>query len=127
MFQKNGGQEAQVKDRVKRVALVMGQVWRIGKRRFSGDWERRLWLFDRLIWTVMGYGVEIWDWEERDNTEMVGKKYLRLVMGGDGITPGYLIREELQRKKIMSRTGRRAWEYKKRLEEKRRRELARLC
>lgn len=26
---------------------------------FGGDWRRRLWLFDKLIWTLMSYGVEI--------------------------------------------------------------------
>jgi len=31
----------------------------IGKRRFGKDWGRRLWLFDRLVWTILGYGVEI--------------------------------------------------------------------
>lgn len=30
-LQRNGGQEAQVKDRVRRAAAVMGQVWGIGK------------------------------------------------------------------------------------------------
>lgn len=23
------------------------------------DWGRRLWLFDRLVWTMMRYGIEI--------------------------------------------------------------------
>ncbi|XP_071577986.1 uncharacterized protein [Temnothorax nylanderi] len=65
-LQRNGGQEAHVKERVKKAAAVMGKVWGIGKRRFGKDWGRRLWLFDKLVWTVMGYGVEIWGWEERE-------------------------------------------------------------
>lgn len=43
----------------------MGQIWGIGKRWFGRDSGRRFWLFDRLVWTVMEYGVEIWDWKER--------------------------------------------------------------
>lgn len=35
-MQRNGGQEAQVRDRIKRVAAIMAQVWGIGKRRFRG-------------------------------------------------------------------------------------------
>lgn len=58
-LQKNGEQEAHVKKRVKRAA-VMGQVWGIGKRRFEKNWGRILWMFDRLVWTVLGYGVEVW-------------------------------------------------------------------
>ena len=34
-MQRNGGQEAHIKERVKRAAVVMRQVWGIGKRRFG--------------------------------------------------------------------------------------------
>lgn len=44
VLQKNDGQEAQIKDRVRRVAAIMGQVWGLGKRRYGGVWGRRLWL-----------------------------------------------------------------------------------
>jgi len=56
VFQRNGGQKAHIKDRITRAAAE--QIWGIGKRRFKGDWGRRLWLFDKLIWTVLSYGVE---------------------------------------------------------------------
>lgn len=36
-FQRNGGQEAQVRDKVEKVAVVMGQIWGIGKKRFGKD------------------------------------------------------------------------------------------
>lgn len=39
----DGGQKAQVRDRVKKAAAALGQVWGIGKRRFGRDWSRRLW------------------------------------------------------------------------------------
>lgn len=66
MLQRNGGQEALVKERVRKAAAIMGQVWGIGKRRFRGDGGRRLWIFDRLVWMVMSYEAEIWGWEERE-------------------------------------------------------------
>lgn len=28
-----------------------------------------MWFFDRLVWTVLGYGVEIWRWRERERME----------------------------------------------------------
>lgn len=37
----------------------------------------------------------------------------------NGVTPGYLIREKIQREKIRSRARRRAWRFEKRLEEER--------
>lgn len=36
-------------------------------------------------------------------------------MGVDGVMPEYLIKEELQRERIRSRAGRKAWGYEKRL------------
>lgn len=56
----NGGQKVQVEKRVRKGAAVMREMWGIGKRRFGKDLARRLWLFDRLIWAVISYGVEIW-------------------------------------------------------------------
>lgn len=42
VMQKNEGQKAHVRKRVRRATLIMGQVWGIGKRRFEGDWEREV-------------------------------------------------------------------------------------
>lgn len=42
IFQRNGGQEAHLRDRVKKETAVMGQMWNLGKRRFSCDWGKRL-------------------------------------------------------------------------------------
>lgn len=47
-------------------ARVMGQMWGIGKRRFG---KRRIWLFDRLMWTVARYRMEIWGWKKRKEIE----------------------------------------------------------
>lgn len=127
VFQSNGGQESQIKDRVKRGMAVMGQVWGIGKRRFGGEWGKRLWLFDRLIWTVVAYGVEIWGWKEREKIERLQERYLRWLLGVSRMTPGYMVREELQREKLRTRAGRRAWRMEERLAEGRGSELARRC
>lgn len=60
VLQKNGRQEAQIRDHSRRkAATIMGHVWGIRKRRFGKNWGRRLWLLDRLVCTVMGYEVEI--------------------------------------------------------------------
>lgn len=42
-------------------------------------------------------------------------------------TPGYMIREEMQRNKLRGRAARRAWNFEKRLEEGKGGELARKC
>lgn len=77
----------------------MGQVWGIGKRRYGKDWGKRIWFFDSLIWTVMGYGVEVWGMGEREGLK---ERYMRWVLG-----VGYLVKEELQREKLGKRACRR--------------------
>lgn len=57
-LQRNGGQEAHIKEKVKRAANK-GGIWGIRKRRFGKHWGKRIWLFDRLVWTALSYRVEI--------------------------------------------------------------------
>lgn len=61
---------------------------------------------------VMGYGMEIWEWKEREELEKIEERYLRWLLSVERRTPGYLVREELQREKLCIRAGRRTWEYK---------------
>ncbi|KAL6418089.1 hypothetical protein ACFW04_012823 [Cataglyphis niger] len=135
-FRKRGGRERKVNWRWKRKVIevkikegsaVMGQVWGIGKRKFKNDWGRRLWLFNKLVWTVMGYGIEIWGWGERKELEKLQEKYLRWMLGVKWGTTGYMVREELQREKLRGRAGRRGWRFEKRLEEGRGSGIARRC
>lgn len=105
----------------------MRGVWGIGKWRFGNDWGKRIWLFDKLVWTVMSYGVEIWGWREREEMERLEERFLRWILGIEWNTLGYMVREELQRFRLGGRGGRRAWGYEKRLEEGRGSELARMC
>lgn len=69
-----------------------------------------MWLFDSLIWTVMSYGVEVWGWKEKESMETLEERHLRL-LGVNKVTPGYLVRKEIQREKIRGRVKRRAWRF----------------
>ncbi|EZA58483.1 hypothetical protein X777_01104 [Ooceraea biroi] len=66
---------------------------------------------------MISYGVEVWGWKERKEIERLQERYIRWVMGVERQTPGYLIREEVQRDLLKGRAGMRAWKYEKRLEE----------
>jgi len=61
---------------VRKAMAVMGQVWRIEKRKFGGNWERRLKLFDWLMESVVGFGAEIWRWKEWEKVEKLQKRYI---------------------------------------------------
>jgi len=64
-----------------KTAAILGQIWGIGKRR---DWDRRLWLFDRLVWTVMGYGNggKNMGLEGKRRVREVGEEILEMGAGG---------------------------------------------
>lgn len=128
IFQRNGGIERHVGERVRKAGGVMREVWEIGKRWFGEDVRRRFWLFDMLVWTVMGYGVEIWGWRERERIERVQERYGRWVLGLDWETPGSMLREELKMDKLRLRGAKRAWwKYEERLREGKGSEWARRC
>ena len=123
----SGGQEEHVKERVRKGAALLGQVWGIGKRKCGKDWGRRLWLFDKLVWAVISYGVEVWGWKCREKVEGLHERYMKWVLGVDYCTPGYMVREELQRGMMKGGAGMRAWGYERKLEEGKGGELAREC
>lgn len=45
------------------------------------------------------------------------ERYGRWVLGLEGWTPGYMVREELKREKLVLRGAERAWRYEERLRE----------
>ena len=53
-----------------------------------------MWLFDTLMWTVMGYGEEIWGWYKRKKAEEMQKTNIRWTPGVDWRTPKYMVRGE---------------------------------
>lgn len=93
-YEVQGRQDGHLRKRVRKEAAVLGQVWGIGKRKFGGDWGKRVWLLygNRLVWLIIGYGVEIWGWKERGGIENLQERYLRWVLGVERSTPGYMIR-----------------------------------
>lgn len=71
---------------MRKAAAIMGQVWGLGKRRFGKDWERRLWLYDRLIWTVLrskNLGME-----GKGGSGEDGREVLEMVIGDEEENPG---------------------------------------
>lgn len=54
-------------------------------------------------------------------------RYLKWVLGVERYTPGYMVREKLQRDLLRGRAGMRAWNFEKKLEEGKGGELARKC
>lgn len=85
-----------------------------------------MWLFDVLVWSVVSYEAEIWEWKKWETVEGLQNRYIRWVLGVDK-TPGYLVRENMQRDLLRGRASKRAWEFEEKLEKKERSEIARKC
>lgn len=49
IFKKNGGRDAQVRERVKKGAAIMEQVWNKKKEGLAMTWEEECGLFEVLI------------------------------------------------------------------------------
>ncbi|XP_051169309.1 uncharacterized protein LOC127286774 [Leptopilina boulardi] len=116
-----------VSRRIERAARMMGQVWGIDERRFKDDWKKRAWLFDALVWSVLSYGVEVWRWREIGKVERMPERFLRWTMGVGWNCPGYMLREELGREKIVLRQRKRAMGLEEKLGQGRGSSLAQEC
>lgn len=81
-------------------------------------------MFDRLVWTVVGYGVEIWEWEEREGVERLEERDLRWLMG---VGPRIWVhgKGRIVEGKIEGQRGEKG--YERRLEEGKRSGLGREC
>lgn len=55
------------------------------------------------------------------------ERFIKWVLGVEERTPGYMVREEVQKVKQRGRAGRRAWRFEKRLESGRGSDVARIC
>lgn len=58
-FKKSNTDEAHVKDIVRKAAAAMAQVWGIGERKFGGDFDRRMMMFNVMVKSILLHGVEI--------------------------------------------------------------------
>lgn len=112
---KNNRDKAHIREVTKKAAGVMAQIWGIGERKFKGDWERRMMMFNVLVKSIFMYGVEIWKWQERGKLEALQTRYIRWTLGLDRITPKYVVMEETKVAPICTEAGCRALKYQEKI------------
>ncbi|KYN21992.1 hypothetical protein ALC57_05622 [Trachymyrmex cornetzi] len=69
-------------------------------------------------WSILNGDVkedEEGNWTYTERRGRLQERYLKWVLGIERGTPGYLVREELQREKLRVRAGKRAWAFEERL------------
>lgn len=105
----------------------MNQAWGIGKRWFFEDFERKLFIFNHLVKSVIMYGAEIWGWEEHEKVEAILTRYIRWILELDRCTPSYIVRMEAKVDKIRIDAGRRAVKFEMKVRRERRNEILLEC
>ncbi|XP_015437252.1 PREDICTED: uncharacterized protein LOC107192490 [Dufourea novaeangliae] len=102
-----GENKEQVNKLAKKAMMAVRQVWGLGERLFRDNFGIRMWLYEKLVESVMIYGVEAW--------------------GLDRWTPNYIVRKETLRNKFKIKTIERAIRFEEKVEESEGKPLLRKC
>ena len=117
-FQANNKADLHIQELTKKGYIVMKQIWGIGKRRFEQDFERRMFMFNYLVKSIVLYGAEIFGWNEHKKLETIQEKYIRWCLELDRNTPSYMILAETGMNKLKIDAGRRAVNFEKKIRTK---------
>lgn len=126
-FQKNGGEKEHIKEITKRANIAMTQAWSIGQRKFKNNFKMRMFLFDKLVVSILMYGAEVWGWTEQTEIETTQTKYIKWILGLNRQTPSYIILEETKRNRLRIEASRRAMKYEEKIGKTVNKELLREC
>jgi hypothetical protein len=99
---------------VRKANKIVGCVWRIGEKKWGGDFMRRM--FESMIESILMYEPEIWGWKEQEDVEKVQEQYLRGVLGMDRETPGYMVREKGKRNNLRVKMGKRCAKFEDKMD-----------
>uniref|UniRef100_T1IHP6 Reverse transcriptase domain-containing protein n=1 Tax=Strigamia maritima TaxID=126957 RepID=T1IHP6_STRMM len=94
-----------------KASKVVNKVWGIVKRAGLQDFASIERLFDSLILSVVGYGVEIWGLRLREVLERVQGKFFKMLCGLDRNTPDYIWWLEMGRPRLELLTIRRVFYF----------------
>ena len=126
-FMKNNPDDAHIRTITKKATAIMAQVWGIGERKFGGDWERKMMMFNVLVNSIVMYGVEIWGWEERKPVEALQERYIRWITELQKCTPEYIVREEIKVDLISIEAGFRVLKYQEKIKKRTGNEILKEC
>ncbi|KYN24322.1 hypothetical protein ALC57_04060 [Trachymyrmex cornetzi] len=126
-FNRKGDYEDHIAELSEKGKAAAKKVWGLGERVRRNDFIRRWVLFKYLVQSVMGYGVEIWGWEERGSLERIMLDYTRWIFNIEFCTPRYVIMRELAMDKLRIGWGIRAMRYERRIGTRKEDGLLRSC
>ncbi|EFN67046.1 hypothetical protein EAG_02771 [Camponotus floridanus] len=104
--------------KVAKEARTQEQVWKVinKERRRKVEVNKEIGIEEWDMGSVVAFGVEVWRWKEWNKIERLQERYMRWVLGVEGRTPGYMVREEGKKEKMRTKLGRRAMGYEEKLE-----------
>uniref|UniRef100_T1JBY5 Reverse transcriptase domain-containing protein n=1 Tax=Strigamia maritima TaxID=126957 RepID=T1JBY5_STRMM len=79
-----------LRERAAKASKIVNRVWGIAKRAGLQDFGKLELLFDSLILSVVGYGVEVWGLRLHELVERVQGRFFKMLTGLDQNTPSYI-------------------------------------
>ncbi|KAI4496944.1 hypothetical protein M0802_007892 [Mischocyttarus mexicanus] len=76
---------------------TVNAVWGMWRRAGIKALGKRLYLLDAIVKSAYLYGAELWGWEKWEEIERVQGRFVKMMLGVNGNTPGFIWRMEAER------------------------------
>ena len=116
-FTSNGKPYSHVKAVKEEAMRKLEEVQGIGERRFPNHFALRMQMFDCLIGNGILYGAEIYGWSQREELELVQRKYIKSILGLKPSTNNSVLYMETGRMPLHPKMCLRALLYEERIKE----------
>jgi hypothetical protein len=116
-FTSNGTPYSHVKAVEEEAMRKLEEVQGIGERRFPNHFALRMQMFDCLIGNGILYGAEIYGWSQREELELVQRKYIKSILGLEPSTNNSVLYMETGRMPLHPKMCLRALLYEERIKE----------
>ena len=93
-------EEKQRGNRSWKAQVATNAAWGVLKRANIGSLQRRGYLINTLVQTILMYGAEIWGRRERQVVETTAGRHIKMMLGVSRSTPAYIWRMESGRQKL---------------------------
>uniref|UniRef100_T1IZD7 Reverse transcriptase domain-containing protein n=1 Tax=Strigamia maritima TaxID=126957 RepID=T1IZD7_STRMM len=102
---------AHLRDRTAKAQKIVRCVWGIIKRSGMSQFSKMKQLFESLMSSMAGYGVELWGLKEQIIVERVQNRFFKIIADLDINTPNYIWRLEMGRPRMQMRTIKSVFKY----------------
>ena len=77
MFNENNNHNKHRDTQIKKTKIIIYITWSVIKRARLRDLNKKMYLFESLIKSIIMYGVENWGWEEKQEIEKIQGEFFK--------------------------------------------------